>query len=227
MWTKVIRWEVNSWWCHRGPCYGIHRAKVMSMSLHVATVSMQVRNVYCSMRLYNTTRSKCARSTFVEAAICRNGFGTRLLSSRGIWIDWLITAPSVVNSHWLETLWTQRGRSKLHHWVTLGHGTNTHIRCSYPMMNLITQYGLCGLVLLLGLGLGLILYCRIWRPLICVRSSLFLANAPLGEGTWHPVLSPFPSVWSPPRNAACWQGLLSLWHTPQATCETLLSAMHF
>ena len=35
-------------------------------------------------------------------------------------------------------------------------------------MNLITQYGLRGLVALLGLGFGLILYCRISSPCICV-----------------------------------------------------------
>ena len=55
-------------------------------------------------------------------------------------------------------------------------------------MNLIAQYGLHELVLLLGLGLGLILYCRVWFPFyVCARplplTCLQLTAVPQGLHT--------------------------------------------
>ena len=50
-------------------------------------------------------------------------------------------------------------------------------------MNLIIQYGLLGLVLGLGLGIGFILYCSIWRPL----ALPYMCPQPTGpDGTLGP-----------------------------------------
>ena len=55
-----------------------------------------------------------------------------------------------------------------------------------PNMNLIIQYGLLGLVL--GLGLGFILYCRIWRPLalpyMCPQPKVRTKALPLRHSQW-------------------------------------------
>ena len=66
----------------------------------------------------------------------------------------------------------------------------------YPTMNLITQYRLCELVLILGSGLGLILYCRIWLPLMCQEPLRVLPNqllllCALGRGAAEPDSEPF------------------------------------
>ena len=69
-------------------------------------------------------------------------------------------------------------------WVYCIHATSNLItvcgvmahKRGVPRMNLITQYRLRGLVLVLGLGLELILYCRIWltRMYVCVPGAVYV-----------------------------------------------------
>ena len=80
-----------------------------------------------------------------------------------------------------------------------------------PNMNLFIQYGLLGLVLVLGLGLGFILYCRIWRPWhyrTCAHShSKFGKTANFGKGGGYCIMAFYTSATVPDNGICTWQRL--------------------